>query len=84
MPPSCIACDMISAMLSNLLCASSLNALCFPCFTVNILKTFCVTDKQKINYVHLMESQQVGLANEAIETTQVIFVDVIDLCLPRL
>ena len=84
MPASCIACDMISPMLSNLLSASSLNAWCFPCFTINILKAFCVIDKQKINYVHLMESQQVGLVNEVVETTQVISVEVTDLCLPRL
>ena len=36
--PSCIACEMILAMLSNLLQASSLMASSFSCFTVKFLK----------------------------------------------
>ena len=39
---SCIACKMILAVLSNLLWASSLIASCFSCFTMKILKDFCV------------------------------------------
>ena len=40
---SCIACDMISAMLSNLLWASNCIVVsCFSCFTVNILKDIYV------------------------------------------
>ena len=38
MSPFCIACDMISAMLSTLLWASSLVTSCFSCFLVNISK----------------------------------------------
>ena len=40
--PSYIACEMTLAMLSNLLWARSLIALCFSCFTVKILKDFHV------------------------------------------
>ena len=40
--PSCIACEMILAIHSNLLWGSSLIASCFSCFTVKILKDFHV------------------------------------------
>ena len=40
--PSCIACEMISAMLPNLLWASTIMALCFPCFAVWPLENFRV------------------------------------------
>ena len=55
MSPSCIACDMISAMLSNLLWASSLITSCFSCFLVNILKDLRVVDvwTEKIRLVPL-------------------------------
>ena len=43
MSPSCIACEMVSDMLSNLSWASSLIASWFPCFTVKDLEDFCVT-----------------------------------------
>ena len=52
MCPSCIACEMILAMLSNLLWASSLKASCFSCFTVRVLKDFVhipKLNKTKIN-----------------------------------
>ena len=42
MSPSCTACEMISAMLSNLLWGSSIMASCFPCFTVWLLENFRV------------------------------------------
>ena len=43
MSPSCIACEMISDMLSDLAWASSLIASCFSCFTVKGLEDFRVT-----------------------------------------
>ena len=39
---SCIACQMISVMLSNWLWASSIMASYFPCFTVRVLEDFLV------------------------------------------
>ena len=47
-PRVCMACEMISVMLSNLLWASSMMASCFFCFTVNSLEDFRVaTFKRK-------------------------------------
>ena len=40
--PSCIACEMILAVLSNLIWASSLMALCFSCFIEKVLQDFHV------------------------------------------
>ena len=40
--PSCTTCEMILDILSNLLWAISLIALCFSCFTVKVLEAFCV------------------------------------------
>ena len=40
MSPSCIVCEMISVMLSNLFWTSSEIASCFSCITVSILKSF--------------------------------------------
>ena len=54
MSSSYVASEMISAMLSNLLSASSLAATCFSCFMVN---SFCVIDfcvivisREKVGY----------------------------------
>ena len=38
----CIVCEMIPAVLCNLLWACSLIVLCFSCFAVNVLTNFCV------------------------------------------
>ena len=50
---SCIACEMILAILSNLAWTSSLIASCFSCFTVKLLKDFCVIavarERSKVN-----------------------------------
>ena len=78
--PSCIACEMILAMLSNLLWASSLIASCFSCFTVKILKELCVmTVARERSRLVLLKAVPTGnvtpLANAAIEVPPVIAVD---------
>ena len=52
MSSSYVASEMISAMLSNLLSASSLVATCFSCFMVNSSKDFCVIviSREKVGY----------------------------------
>ena len=80
--PSCIVCGMILAMLSNLLWASSLIASCFSCFTVKILKDFCViaVARERSRLVPLKAiptGNPTPLANAAIEIPPVITVDVI-------
>ena len=49
MSPFYIACEMIAATLFTLLWASSLFALSFSCFRVNILIDFCVIALAKEN-----------------------------------
>ena len=44
---SYIACEMISAMLSNLLWASRIMASCFPCFTILPLENFRVANVKR-------------------------------------
>ena len=70
--PSCSACEMILAMLSNLLWASSLIASCFSCFTVKILKDFRVMAvARKRSRLVLLKAIPTGnptpLANAAID-----------------
>ena len=86
MSPSCIACDMLSAMLSNLLWASSLITSCFSCFLVNILKDLRVVDvwTEKIRLVPLNAiptDWPTSLANPAMETPSVILLMLLDLYL---
>ena len=82
MPPSCIACEIILAMLSNLLWASSLIAWRFSCFKVKILKDYRVMAvvKERIRLVPLKAiptGNLTPLANPAIDVAPVITVDVI-------
>ena len=82
MSSSCIACEMILAMLSNLLWASSLIASCFSYFTVKILKDFRVmaVARERNRLVHLKAiptGNPTPLANVAIDIPPVITVDVI-------
>ena len=82
MSPSCIACEIILAMLSNLLWASSLMASCFSCFTVKVLKDFRVMTiaRERSRLVPLKATptgRPTPLANAAIEIPPVITVDVI-------
>ena len=84
MSPSCIACEMTSAMLSKLLWVSSLIASCFSCFTVMILKDFCVVtvsiEKSRlVPHNTIPTGKPSPLANAVIETTPVITVDVLRL-----
>ena len=73
---------MILAMLSNLLCASSLMASCFSCFTVKVLKDIRVMNvaRERSRLVPLKAmptGRPTPLANAAIEISPVITVDVI-------
>ena len=70
--PSCITCEMILAMLSYLLWASSLMASYFSCFTVKVLKDFCVMTvaRERSRLVSLLAmptGRPTPLANAAIE-----------------
>ena len=80
--PSCIACEMILAMMSNLLWATSLMALCFSCFTVKVLKYFHVMaverERSRIVPLKAMPTDRLTLlANAAIEFPPVTTADVI-------
>ena len=80
--PSCIACEMILAMLSNLLWASSLIASCFSCFTMKILKDFPVmaVARERSRLVPLKAistGNPKPLANAALDIPPVMTVDVI-------
>ena len=57
---SCNACEMILAMLSNMLWASSLTELCFPCFTVRVLEIFRVmgVPREEARLVRLRQCQR--------------------------
>ena len=82
MSPSCIACEMISAKLYNLLWADNFIALCFCCFTVNILKGFCITavarEKSRLVLLNVIPAgRSAPFADVEIETTPVITVYVI-------
>ena len=82
MSPSCIACEIILAMLSNLLWASSLMASCFSCFTVKVLKDFRVMtvarERSRLVPLKAMPTGRLtSLKNAAIEVRPVITVDVI-------
>ena len=75
-------CEMILAMLSNLLWARRLIASCFSCFTVNILKEFRVMtfarEKSRLVPPKTMSTgSPTPLAGAAIEIPPVITVDVI-------
>ena len=60
--PSCVACEMILAMLSNLLWARSLMELCFSCFTVKVLKDFRVMTvaSERSRLARLRQHQRAG------------------------
>ena len=80
--PSCIAFEMILAMLSNLLWASSLMESCFSCFTVKVLEDFrvmaIVRGKSRLVPLKAMPTgRPTPLANAAIKIPIVITVDVI-------
>ena len=80
--PSCIACEMILAILSNLLWASSLMASCFSCCTVKVLKYFRVMTvarerSRAVPLKTMATGQPTPLANAAVEIPPVITVDVI-------
>ena len=82
MSPFCIACEMILAMLSNLLWSRSLMALCFSCFKVKVLKVFRVVTvaRERIRLVPLKAmptSRPTPLENAAIKIPPVITVNVI-------
>ena len=82
MSPSCIACEMISVMLPNLLSASRLMALCLPCFTVWSLEIFRVgIVKRERTTSNPPKAAPTGrptpLANAGIEVPSVIADDVI-------
>ena len=78
--PFYIACETISAVLFNLLWASSLTASCFSSFIVSILKDFCVIiiAREKTRLVPLNAvptGRPTLLANGEIETPPLITVD---------
>ena len=80
--PSCIACEMILDMLSNLVWASSLIESCFSCFTVYILKDFhrIAVAGERCRLAPLKQiatGNPTPLANAVIEIPPVITVDVI-------
>ena len=80
--PSCIVCEIMSAMLSNLLWASSLMVSCFSRFTVNVLRDFHVMNvaRERSRLVPLKAiptGRPKPLANAAIEIPPVIIVGVI-------
>ena len=73
MSPSCIVCEMISAMLSKLFWASSMMASCLPCFTIWSPENFRVaTVKRERTTPSLPKAAPTGrqalLANDGIET----------------
>ena len=79
---SYIACEMMLVMLSNLFWASSLMASCFSCFTVKIVKDFCVmaVTREKSRLVPLKAiptGNPTPLADAAMLIPPVITVDVI-------
>ena len=80
--PSCIACEMILAILSNLLWASSVIASCFSCFPVKILKDFRVmaVTRERSRLVPLKAiptGNPTLLGNAVMEIPPVLTVDVI-------
>ena len=80
--PSCIACEMISAMLPNLLWASTIMALCFPCFAVWPLENFRVaTVKREKTTPNPPKAAPTGrpapLANAGIEDPPAITAEVV-------
>ena len=82
MSPSCIACEMMLVMLSNLLWARRLIASCFSCFTVKILKDFGVMAVARgrsrlIPLKAIPTGNPTPLANAATEIPPVITADVI-------
>ena len=82
MSPSCIACEMILAMLSNLLWTSSLITSCFFCFEVKVLKDFRVLGvaRERSRLVPLKvipTGNPTPLTNAVIDIPPVITVDVI-------
>ena len=82
MSPYCIACEMILAMLSNLLWASSLIELCFPCFAVRVLGIFHVMDVPRVEarlvtLKTIPTGNPTPLANAEVEIFPVITADVI-------
>ena len=82
MSPSCIAWEMILAMLPNLLWASRLIASCFSCFMVKIFKDFLViaVARERSRLVPLkaiLTGNPTPLANATILIPPVINVDVI-------
>ena len=79
---SCIACEMISAMLFDLLWASSIMASCFPCFTVWLLENFrLATVKRKRTTPSTPKEAPTGrptpLANAGMEASPAITSEVI-------
>lgn len=82
MPPSYTGCEMISAILSNLLWAKSLIAPCFYCFIVNVLKDFLeiAVAREKVSLIPLntmSSGRSTPLTNAAMETHLVTTVDII-------
>ena len=81
MSPSCIACEMISAKLSNLLWGSSIMASCFLCFTVRALEDFreAIIERERStpNAPKAPTGRPMLLANAGIEVSPVISDDVI-------
>lgn len=73
MSPSCISYEIMSAMLSIVLCIRSLIALYFSCFKAIFLKNICVTAivREKVKLIPLNSvstDKPALLANVAIET----------------
>ena len=73
MSMSCIACEMISVILCNLLWASCLVASRFSCFTVNVLKDFRIMavtrEKSRLLQINAIPTgRPTPLAKTAIET----------------
>ena len=84
MSSSCIACEMILAMLSNLLWASRLIKLCFPCFTVRVSEIFRVMgvpreEARLVTPKAMPTGNPTTLANAAVEVPPAITADVIRL-----
>ena len=82
MSPFCSACEMILAILSNLLCASSLMASCFSCFTVKVLEDFRVMTVARegsrlVPLKAMLTGRPTPLPNAALEIHPMITVDVI-------
>ena len=82
MSPSCIGSEMILAMLSNLLWATSLMESCFSCFTVKVLKDFSVMTAARersrlLPLKTMLRGRPTPLANAGMEIPPVVTVDVI-------